>query len=99
MRINTGKTKWRLKKIIRTLAERSFLTSLFLIILALAIGGALFYKYNVLLNRYEPKAGESILKLQKQIYQNVLDEWERMNENFGKVDFKNYVNPFLITED
>jgi hypothetical protein len=96
---NTKKIRFDFKRIILLLAEKSFLFSIILIIIALLMGSYLFYNYYFLPIMSEPQVTESSLKINEQAYQGVLSEWEGRQKKFESADYKNYVNPFWNSEE
>jgi len=66
--------------------------TIFLIVLAL--GGGLFYKYGVLAERAEPKAGEGIIQFRADLYQQILKDWQERQERFQSAGSQQYLNPF-----
>ena len=95
-KIETKKIKKFLKGLPRVLAERAFLTFLFLFLMVLIIGGIVFYKYNVLAKKAEPQILEQPLQFQEKTYQSVLKVWQEKEKRFKAADFKEYLNPFRI---
>ena len=79
----------------RVLAERSFLASLLFLLLALVLGGILYYRYDFLASKNEPQPNEVSLKLQREAYLSVLTEWQEGLTKFESADFKNWSDPFF----
>jgi hypothetical protein len=94
MVIKVKKIKEWFAKLPLALAERSFLVSLILILLALALGGIFFYKYDVLANKNTPQPEAISLKFENGSYQRILAEWQTRQEKFEAADFRNYPDPF-----
>ena len=92
--LDTKQIKDKAKRWLTILAKRSFITSLFLILLSVLLGGILYYRYIILLDKQEPQPSTVSLKFRQEVYKNVLDEWEKMNENFEGGGLKNYLDPF-----
>ncbi len=92
--IKLKKIKASCKALPWVLAERSFLTSLILILLVLVLGGILYYRYDYLASKNEPKPDEVSLKLQKETYLSVLAEWQDRQAKFDAAGFKNWPDPF-----
>ena len=95
-KIETKKIKKFLKGLPRVLAERAFLTFLFLFLMVLIIGGIVFYKYNVLAKKAEPQILEQPFQFQEKTYQSVLKAWQEKEKRFKETDLKEYPNPFRI---
>jgi len=83
-----------LKKLPKILGEKAFLTFLGLLVLSLALGTLIFYKYNVLAKKTEPEITEKPLVFEEKTYENVLKSWQEREERFKEAEFKEYPNPF-----
>jgi len=94
MKIKLEQIRTSCKAIPRVLAEKSFLTSLLFIFLALILGGILYYRYDFLVSKSEPQPNEVSLKLQNEAYLSVLAEWQERLAKFEAADFKNWPDPF-----
>ena len=87
-----------LKKLPRTLGERSFLTFLGLLLIAIIFSGFIFYKYSP-----PTKIGgglealEKPLKFNERVYQEVLKIWQEKEKKFEETNFKKYPDPFQPT--
>ncbi|MDP2864359.1 MAG: hypothetical protein Q8N73_01710 [bacterium] len=97
-KIKFEKTKKSLKNLPRTLAEKSFLTFLGFLFVVLFLGSGVFYYSYVFLTEISDETikEEKLLKLNMESQQKVLEEWQKRNENFYAVDFKEYPDPFRI---
>lgn len=84
------------KRTVWILAEKSFLISVFLILLSICVGGIIYYKYYILAIRSEPQAAETSLKLNIQAYQDTIKEWGEREKMFNGANLKNYPNPFWV---
>lgn len=95
-KIKINKIKDVLDKIPWLIAEHAFLASLLLFLITLAMGGFLFYKYIILLEQelQSEQADETFL-LREDIYQQVLERWQKDEEKFQQADSKQYPNPFV----
>jgi O-antigen/teichoic acid export membrane protein len=82
------------KKLPRTLGERSFLTFLILLIIALIIGSLVFYKFSFLVKRQEIEVSRIPIKFQEKTYETVLKIWQEKEERFEEANLKEYPNPF-----
>jgi hypothetical protein len=83
-----------LKKLPKVLGEKAFLTYLGLLVLALILGGFIFYQYNILAKKTEVQVTEKLLGFEKEVYDKVLKIWQEKEENFEGADFKEYPNLF-----
>jgi len=97
-KFKTEKIKQFFKKLPRTLGEQSFLTFLGFLLIALILGGFIFYKYSFLVEK-EPstKISEGVekpLKFKEKIYEAVLENWQKKEKRFEEVNFKEYPDPF-----
>jgi hypothetical protein len=95
MKISVKKIKEKIWDFEGYCAERIFTTSLAAIFLALILGGILFYKYDILLDKSQMGPGVVSIKLQTQNYQKITEKWQQMQNNFSNADLKNYFNPFI----
>ena len=94
--IKLNKIKNFLNKILRTLAEHSFLTFVGLFIISLALGILIFFQSSVLSESPTPSAGEEkSFGLEAKAYQSIKDEWARKKEIFFQTETAKYLNPFL----
>lgn len=84
------------KKFPRILAENAFLISLVLFFIAMVLGGFLFYKYYILVERAESQPSQKLLYFDKQNFETVLKAWQDRQINFQAADSKQYLNPFEI---
>ena len=94
--IKLNKTKQGFYRLLRILGENPFLTSLTLILIALILGSAVFYKYSVLV---EEKKLETLIKpplLEEETLKNILKTWQDRQKKFDEAGFKEYPNPFII---
>ena len=90
--------KIKIDKIPWILAEHAFLASLILFLITLAIGGLLFYKYIILLEQGpQSEQTDQTFLLREDIYQQVLEHWQKDEEKFQQADSKQYPNPFMKT--
>ena len=82
------------KKLPRTLGERSFLTFLGLLLIALILGGIIFYQHSFLPEKEKPEVLEKPLKFQEKTSQAVLEIWQEKEKRFEETDLKLYPDPF-----
>ncbi|PIR71898.1 MAG: hypothetical protein COU42_03105 [Candidatus Nealsonbacteria bacterium CG10_big_fil_rev_8_21_14_0_10_36_24] len=94
MKIKTKKAKNFLGKLPWFLAEHAFLTCLVLFFVSLIFGTLLFYKYNILAQRVKPGELSQSFLLKEDVYQEVLNVWQKEEEKFQEADFREYPNPF-----
>jgi len=85
------------KKTLQNLAEKSFWASIFLIFFAILVGCLLFYKYDFLTSKNKPQPAEISIKIQSEIYLDILAEWESRQAKFEAADFKNWSDPFFAS--
>ena len=83
-----------LKKLPKILGEKAFLTYLGLLILALILGGFIFYQYNILAKKTEVQITEKLLRFEEEVYNKVLKIWQEKEEKFEGADLKKYPDPF-----
>lgn len=93
MKVKIPKTRIPFKKIPKILARRPFLTFWVFLILALAFGGLVFYKYYILVEKPEIETTEP-LKFKKGIYERALNQLDQREKNLENIESKQYINPF-----
>jgi len=93
-KIKTKKIKDFFKRLPQTLGEKAFLTFLGLLLLALILGGIIFYQYNILVKRAEVQITEKPLQFQEKTYQDILKIWQEKEKRFQEIDLKEYPDPF-----
>ncbi len=96
-RIKLKKVKEIFKRLPKTLGKNIFLTFLGLLLISLIFSGFIFYKYNILVEGEKPEITEQSLKFKENIYQTILNEWQKRNERFSGADLKEYSDPFKIS--
>lgn len=94
MKINPKKLIKNLKKLPKTLAKHSFSTFFMLLLLSFILGGIVFYKYVILIEKTKVETLRTPLRFDHANYQEVLNQWEKRQKNLEKIDFKQYINPF-----
>lgn len=73
------------KKLLNNLGEHSFLTFFELLLIALFLGGLVFYQYSFLDEREKHEISQKKpLQFNKEAYQEVLKIWQFKKEKFGK---------------
>lgn len=83
------------KKLPKKLAGKAFSTFLGLFVLSLIFGGFIFYKYSIN-HKPEPiEDGKIGLKFKSETYQKILQVWQNKEEQFEKIDTKEYFNLFI----
>lgn len=87
-------TKKSTIKILEFAAGHLFLSFLVLLSIAILLGLAIFYKYNVLPGRTEPELRGEIIWFREDVYQKVLKEWQTRGEGFEAAKTKEYPDPF-----
>ena len=95
MEIKKEKIKKVFLKIFGSIAKHAFFASLVLFIIAFFFGVWLFNKCNIITQTEDFENIEGILPLDNKVYERVLGNWQENEERFIKVDFKEYLNPFL----
>ena len=68
-------------------------------ILALFIGGLIFYQYSFLAEKKEPQVIEKPLRFKEELYQKILIEWEERQKKFDQVEQKEYRDLFQIAPE
>ena len=95
-------TRLKLKKIAnffeklpKILAKSAFLCFLALLLFSLILGGFLFYKYSILIDRETPEVVE-VIKFNKKLYQEVLEIQQTKQQQFEEANLKEYPALFKI---
>jgi uncharacterized protein YneF (UPF0154 family) len=83
-----------LKKALEFLGRRFLLSSIFVIILALIIGGYFFYIYVFSLEKVEPPLTEQPLIFNEEAYRKVFDDLGKRDIRFRETDAKTYPDLF-----
>ena len=99
MKQKIKKLKKGLFKIPRIVANHAFFACLVLLLLSLSIGFMVFYKCNILIQETSLDKLEDFNMLNYQKYNEVLGQWKENEERFNLVDFKEYLNPFVLREE
>ena len=93
-RLKIKETRQFLKKLPRTLGEKSFLTFLGLLLIALIFSGFIFYKYSFLAEKGKLEVLEKPLEFNEKVYQDILKIWQEKEKKFEEANFKKYPDPF-----
>ncbi len=93
-KLEVKEIKQSLKKLPRTLGERSFLTFLGFLLIALIFSGFFFYKYSFLAEKGKLEVLEKPLKFNEKVYQEVVKIWQEKEKKFEETNFKEYTDPF-----
>ncbi len=93
-RLKFKKIKDFLKELPKALGERAFFTFLGFLIIALIIGGLIFYNFYILIEKKEPQISERPLQFKEKTYQGVLKAWQEKEKRFEAADAKEYPDPF-----
>lgn len=92
--INFQRIKKGITKIAWFLGERAFMSFIIFVFLALFVGGAIFYYYGFLVVVQEPGTTIRAIQIDRNLYQNFLDNYRERRERFIKAGDKVYFNPF-----
>jgi len=93
-KIKTKKIKDFLKTFPQWLAERTFLSLLIFIFLALILGGLFFYKYSFLIEKKPIELKEKPSRFNEKSFENVLKICQEREKKFKETESKEYPNPF-----
>jgi len=93
-KIETKRIKDFFRKTSKFIGERFFLNFLFTVILALIIGGFVFYKYVFLAESIQPDILETPIFFDGDIHKKVLEEWQNRDKEFQEIESKQYPDPF-----
>ena len=83
-----------LKNLPWVLGDRFFLFFVLMALLAVISGGLFFLKYVVLMNVGKGEEAFGLPRLEKQVLQGILKEYETRRENLEQTNSKIYPNPF-----
>jgi len=97
MKISPKKFIKTIKVLPKKLARHSFLTFLIFLFLDFTLGGIVFYKYVILIEKTKVETLRTPLRFDMANYQEVLNQWEKRQKNLEKIDSKQYINPFQET--
>ena len=80
----------------RVLTQSPFLTFLGLLLLALFLGGIIFYFYIISIETPDKTdlEIETAFRLDNDTYQKILNEWQLRNGKFSEIDSKQYPDIF-----
>lgn len=95
---NLVKQVAKIKKIPWVLAEHVFLTFLIFFFFVLILGGFIFYKYSILMEKEEPEVLGKVFQFEEKVYQEVLKEWQKREKRFNETLEKEYSDPFREIE-
>ena len=76
------------------LAVHAFLSFLVLVLIALLVGGLLFYQCSFSQLKSAPEVTGKIIQFKEGLYQKVLEEWQDREQSFEQADLKEYPNLF-----
>lgn len=94
-KIKIKKIKDFFKKLPQILGEKALFVFLGLLLLALILGGIIFYQYNILVKKAEVQIFEEPLQFREKTYQSILEIWREKEKKFNEADLKEYLDPFL----
>jgi len=81
-------------RFLRGLAGKPLITMIFLFLIVLATGAFVFYRYEILVRLAEPKTAGQIIQFEKDIYQQIMKEWQEREGIAAVAGVQNYINPF-----
>lgn len=81
-------------RFLRGFAGRPLLTLILLFFLVLISGAFVFYRYEVLVRLAQPETTGQTIQFEKDLYQQIIKEWQSRDERFEAASVKNYLNPF-----
>ena len=95
-KIKLNKIKSFFEKLPKNLAQEPFLTFLGLLVIALFLGGVIFYFYSILIeipSEFDLEK-EGAFEFDKNTYQKIIDEWQLRNNRFSEINLKEYPDIF-----
>jgi len=75
------------------MAEHTFISMIFLFVLALFLGGLVYYQSKVSFSGPQD-VSQDVLKFDQETYQRVQNVWQLKKDRFYQADYKEYPNPF-----
>ena len=60
----------------------------------LALGALIFYRYDILVEASQPKTTGETVQFKKELYLQILKEWQERDKRFAAADSQKYINPF-----
>jgi hypothetical protein len=93
----SARLKIAFKKAFEFLGDHFFLSSIFVAILALILGGYFFYAYVFSSGKIEPSLTEKPLIFNEETYRKVFDDLEKRDLRFKETDIKIYPELFQET--
>ena len=81
-------------KFLHILARRAFLTCLIFIFLALVFGGIMYYKYDFLVQKFQPQPTAAGAEFKEKVFEKVLIILEERQVKFEGANQKIYQNIF-----
>lgn len=92
------KIKNILRNLFKTLAEHAFLTLLGGLLFSLFLGAIIFYQYGVLALKQIPEIIIERPLFNKEVYEAVINEWQKKEKNFLEAGTKKYPDPFNVIQ-
>lgn len=82
--------------------KHAFFVILFFILIAVALGGLLYYNYVIAEKEITSKNGQGLIRFRKDVYVKILEKWEDKNQGIIQPEEEdtenvkeNYNNPFV----
>ncbi len=82
------------RKILRAIGLHAFLTILIIVIIEVAAGAFLMYKYVIVALREEPEINNANFQFKDASYNKLLEEWNKKDKALEDFLKKDYTNPF-----
>lgn len=93
-RTKLNQLKKKFKKLPRSLAEHVFGFFMFLVFIALVLGGVLFYQYSFLTEKMEAEVLQLSIQYKENVLKEMSDQWLKREKKFMEADTKQYPNLF-----
>jgi len=78
----------------RILAEHFLRTILGILLISVAVGGIVFYRFVIDVENEKVEAQEETLQFNEKIYNGLLEEWQKRSEISNSSEKENYADPF-----
>lgn len=95
-RIKLNKIKQWFNRLPRILGGNAFLVFLILFLISLILGGLVFYKYSILIEKEKSEIIETPLLFEEKTLQEVLKIWQTRQKRFEEAGLKEYPNLFRL---
>lgn len=97
MKLNLNKGKHFAFKILWLAAKHAFFMSIFIFLVAAALGLSIYYYENYSIEKAEINYSEAKTSFDQKAYDVLAGYWQKNSERFSQSDAKKYPDPFMLT--